>query len=67
MKQGIGLMMAKALAENGAAKVYIIGRRENKLNEAAALFPGYAIVQSPRNFSARFLFLHCSSPKLKCC
>lgn len=37
---GIGLMMAKALAENGAAKIYVIGRRENKLNEAAALFPG---------------------------
>jgi len=36
-------MMAKALAENGAAKIYVIGRRENKLNEAAALFPGYVL------------------------
>jgi NADP-dependent 3-hydroxy acid dehydrogenase YdfG len=45
-------MMAKALAENGAAKIYIIGRRENRLNEAAALFPGYAISFTlPRNSS----------------
>lgn len=36
---GIGLMMAKALAFNGAAKVYIIGRRADKLAEAAALHP----------------------------
>jgi NADP-dependent 3-hydroxy acid dehydrogenase YdfG len=34
-------MMAKALAENGADKVYIIGRREDKLREAAALYPQY--------------------------
>jgi len=33
-------MMAKALAQNGAKKVYIVGRREDKLKEAAALFPG---------------------------
>ena len=32
---GIGLMMAKALALNGAHKVYIVGRRENTLKEAA--------------------------------
>ncbi|KAI8950856.1 hypothetical protein F4801DRAFT_601682 [Xylaria longipes] len=36
---GIGLMMAKALAFNGASKVYIIGRREDKLREAAAIHP----------------------------
>jgi len=36
---GIGLMMAKALAANGAAKVYIIGRREDKLKQAAASHP----------------------------
>lgn len=32
---GIGLMMAKSLAANGAKKVYIIGRRLEKLQEAA--------------------------------
>ncbi|KZF21030.1 NAD(P)-binding protein [Xylona heveae TC161] len=32
---GIGLMMAKALEANGAAKVYIIGRRQEVLDEAA--------------------------------
>ncbi|KAI8626445.1 short chain dehydrogenase [Xylariaceae sp. FL1651] len=33
---GIGLMMAKALVANGAAKVYILGRRLSKLQEAAS-------------------------------
>ncbi|KAI1178290.1 short chain dehydrogenase [Nemania sp. FL0916] len=33
---GIGLMITKALAANGAAKVYILGRRQNKLQEAAS-------------------------------
>jgi NADP-dependent 3-hydroxy acid dehydrogenase YdfG len=37
---GIGKMMATALAENGAHKVYIIGRREDKLKELEAKFPG---------------------------
>ena len=32
---GIGAMMAKALAQNGAAKVYILGRRLEKLEETA--------------------------------
>jgi NADP-dependent 3-hydroxy acid dehydrogenase YdfG len=30
---GIGAMMVKALALNGAAKVYILGRRREKLDE----------------------------------
>jgi hypothetical protein len=34
-------MMAHALAENGAAKVYIIGRREDRLKEAASAYPKY--------------------------
>ncbi|RWA11276.1 hypothetical protein EKO27_g3834 [Xylaria grammica] len=33
---GIGLMITKALAANGAAKVYILGRRLNVLREAAS-------------------------------
>lgn len=36
-------MMAKSLAQNGAAKIYIIGRREDKLDEAAALYPGIIV------------------------
>ena len=32
---GIGAMMAKALAQNGASKVYILGRRLEKLQETA--------------------------------
>ncbi|KAK4541697.1 hypothetical protein LTR36_007406 [Oleoguttula mirabilis] len=32
---GIGLMMAKALSANGAKKVFIVGRRLEKLEEAA--------------------------------
>ncbi|KAI9714147.1 MAG: hypothetical protein M1812_006475 [Candelaria pacifica] len=31
---GIGLMIAKALAQNGASKVYIIGRRQDRLDAA---------------------------------
>lgn len=38
---GIGKMMATTLAENGAHKVFIIGRREEPLKELAAKFPGY--------------------------
>ncbi|KAK1066514.1 hypothetical protein LTR74_007063 [Friedmanniomyces endolithicus] len=36
---GIGLMMTQAFANAGAAKVYIIGRRKDKLDEAARLAP----------------------------
>ncbi|KAK2757117.1 hypothetical protein FQN54_005087 [Arachnomyces sp. PD_36] len=36
---GLGLIMAQALAANGASKVYIIGRREHKLTEAASSSP----------------------------
>lgn len=35
LKQGIGLTMTRALAFNGAQKVYIIGRRLDKLEETA--------------------------------
>ncbi|WZH49747.1 3-oxoacyl-reductase [Fusarium acuminatum] len=33
---GIGLMMVKALLQNGAAKVYIAGRRKEKLDEVTS-------------------------------
>lgn len=33
---GIGVTWAHALDQNGAAKVFILGRRENKLKEVAA-------------------------------
>lgn len=36
---GIGAMMTTALAENGAARIYIIGRRIEKLQEMAAKYP----------------------------
>jgi NAD(P)-dependent dehydrogenase (short-subunit alcohol dehydrogenase family) len=36
---GIGLIMTKAFALNGAKKVYIIGRRKGKLEEAAKVSP----------------------------
>ena len=36
---GIGLMMTKAFALNNAAKVYIVGRRMEKLQEAAKISP----------------------------
>lgn len=38
---GIGFMIAKALAENGAAKVYIVGRNGDRLNEAARDYQKY--------------------------
>ncbi|KAI1310743.1 short chain dehydrogenase [Xylaria venustula] len=44
---GIGLMITKALAANGAAKVYILGRRLNVLQEAAASIGNPNIVPVP--------------------
>ncbi|KAF2468937.1 NAD(P)-binding protein [Lindgomyces ingoldianus] len=41
---GIGAMFAKALDVNGAAKVYIVGRRLEKLQEVAATAPNKSIV-----------------------
>jgi NAD(P)-dependent dehydrogenase (short-subunit alcohol dehydrogenase family) len=40
---GIGRIAAHALAENGASKVYIVGRREEPLKDAAAAYPGIII------------------------
>ncbi|KAH6679034.1 hypothetical protein B0J14DRAFT_579873 [Halenospora varia] len=41
---GIGLMMARALALNGASKVYILGRRESVLIEASKSIPDTSII-----------------------
>ncbi|KAI6876139.1 NAD(P)-binding protein [Hortaea werneckii] len=40
---GIGQMMTRAFATNGAAKVYIVGRRKEKLDETAAINPNVII------------------------
>ncbi|KAI7482365.1 NAD(P)-binding protein [Hortaea werneckii] len=40
---GIGQMMTRAFATNGAAKVYIVGRRKEKLDETAAINPDVII------------------------
>ncbi|RAL12398.1 SDR family NAD(P)-dependent oxidoreductase [Aspergillus homomorphus CBS 101889] len=40
---GIGLIMTRALAANGAHKVYILGRRQDVLEQAAAEFPDVVI------------------------
>ncbi len=46
MFAGIGLMMTRALIENGASKVYILGRRLAKLQEtAASISPNVVPVQ----------------------
>ncbi|OTA60713.1 short chain dehydrogenase [Hypoxylon sp. EC38] len=42
---GIGLVMTKALAGAGAKKVYILGRRREALESAAALHPSIVPVQ----------------------
>ncbi|KAJ9633760.1 hypothetical protein, variant [Exophiala oligosperma] len=41
---GLGRMMARALAANGASKVFIIGRREASLKETADSVPGGKII-----------------------
>jgi NAD(P)-dependent dehydrogenase (short-subunit alcohol dehydrogenase family) len=51
MEIGIGLMIARALAANGAAKVYIVGRRENVLQEAATQHP--AIIPLPGDITSK--------------
>lgn len=40
---GIGLVMARTLATNGAKKVYILGRRKEVLDSAASEFPGVLV------------------------
>lgn len=43
--KGIGLMIAKGLANGGASKVYILGRRKDKLDSAAADIKGLIPLQ----------------------
>ncbi|KAI9712707.1 MAG: hypothetical protein M1820_001328 [Bogoriella megaspora] len=50
---GIGLMIAKALALNGASKVYIIGRREQVLEEAAKQSPHGNIIPIEGDVSSK--------------
>lgn len=45
---GLGLMFAKALEANGAAKVYIIGRNWQKLEAAAAQSVGNNVESGSR-------------------
>ncbi|KAL2061141.1 hypothetical protein VTL71DRAFT_7414 [Oculimacula yallundae] len=40
---GIGAMMTTALAENGASKIYIVGRRMEKLQEMASKYPDIVV------------------------
>src|ERR1700743_2860252 len=46
-------MMAKALAANGAYKVYIVGRRKCVLEEAAAACPTGNIIPLPGDVSSK--------------
>ncbi|EED17910.1 short chain dehydrogenase/reductase family [Talaromyces stipitatus ATCC 10500] len=41
---GLGRTMALALAQNGASKVFIIGRRADALNETASLSPRLGVI-----------------------
>ncbi|KIV93997.1 hypothetical protein PV10_05162 [Exophiala mesophila] len=41
---GLGRMMARALAINGAAKVFVVGRREDSLKETASSVPTNNII-----------------------
>lgn len=50
---GLGLMMAKALAANGANKVYIVGRRLEKLEEAAKASPHGNIIPAQGDASSK--------------
>ncbi|XPS80621.1 hypothetical protein M3J07_012596 [Ascochyta lentis] len=40
---GIGAMITAALAENGARRIYIVGRRMDKLNEVASKYPSIVV------------------------
>jgi len=50
---GIGLMMARALALNGAKKVYIVGRRKDVLEKAAASVNTGNIIPLPGDVTSK--------------
>ena len=50
---GIGSMMARSLDANGAAKVYIIGRRHEKLDEVAASAVNKSIIPLQGDVSSK--------------
>ncbi|KAF2114817.1 hypothetical protein BDV96DRAFT_646687 [Lophiotrema nucula] len=50
---GIGLMIARALAVNGAQKVYIVGRRKETLEEAARAIDPNVVIPLPGDVTSR--------------
>lgn len=53
IRLGIGLMMTKALALNGASKVYISGRRREVLDQAAKQFPHGIVIPIIADISSK--------------
>jgi NAD(P)-dependent dehydrogenase (short-subunit alcohol dehydrogenase family) len=58
---GIGAMMAKALDANGAAKVYIIGRRFEKLEEVASQAINKSIIPIKGDVSSKESLAECAA------
>jgi diacylglycerol diphosphate phosphatase/phosphatidate phosphatase len=50
---GIGLMMARALAVNGAHRIYIVGRREDVLHEAAKSINPNVVIPLPGDVTSQ--------------
>lgn len=59
-------MMTIALAENGARKVYIVGRREDKLNELAAKYPKYGPLCWLESFQQRPIYVNYAAHRIQC-
>jgi NAD(P)-dependent dehydrogenase (short-subunit alcohol dehydrogenase family) len=69
---GIGAMMAKSLDANGAAKVFIVGRREEKLREVASqalnncIIPIQGDLSSKESLSSVISQIASSTPFVNC-
>ncbi|XP_014553719.1 hypothetical protein COCVIDRAFT_40250 [Bipolaris victoriae FI3] len=50
---GIGLMMTKALAANGAHRIYIVGRREDVLRDAANSIDPNVVIPLPGDITSQ--------------